>query len=115
MTQEHKQLVEFYTELKVLLQEDKYLAVSDYKALVPKYSDLYSFFAGQKRADTLTFYCKQNDLQEKWVEKFLTYYADIENFKEIPSTIEKHNRSYIERHLQSEKDYLDNILKKWTL
>ena len=43
MTQEHKQLVEFYTELKVLLQEDKYLAVSDYKALVPKYSDLYSF------------------------------------------------------------------------
>lgn len=112
MTQEHKQLVEFYTELKVLLQEDKYLAVSDYKALVPKYSDLYSFFAGQKRADTLTFYCKQNDLQEKWVEKFLTYYADIENFKEVPSTIEKHNRSYIERHLQSEKDYLDNILKK---
>ena len=42
MTQEHKQLVEFYTELKVLLQEDKYLAVSDYKALVPKYSDLGS-------------------------------------------------------------------------
>lgn len=64
MTAEHRQLVEFYRELKALLSIDKYLAVSDYKALVPKYADLYNFFNAQKRAKTLSFYCSQNDLQE---------------------------------------------------
>ena len=52
MTAEHRQLVEFYRELKALLSIDKYLAVSDYKALVPKYADLYNFFNAQKRAKT---------------------------------------------------------------
>lgn len=112
MTPEHKQLVEFYLELKELLNSDKYLAVSDYKEFVPKYADIYNFFHGQKRAKTLAFYCQQNDLQEKWVEKFLQYYVDIDDFKTIPASVEKHNKEYVDRHLKSEKDYLDTILKK---
>ena len=46
MTPEHKQLVEFYRELKELLNSDRYLAVSDYKEIVPKYADIYNFFLG---------------------------------------------------------------------
>ena len=112
MTPEHKQLVEFYNELKKLLKIDKYLAVSDYKEIVPKFADIYNFFQLQKRAKTLTFYCEQNKLQEKWVKKFLEYYIDIDDFKTIPALIDKHNKAYIANHLKSEKDYLDNILKK---
>ena len=56
MTPEHKQLVEFYNELKKLLKIDKYLAVSDYKEIVPKFADIYNFFQLQKRAKTLTFH-----------------------------------------------------------
>ncbi|MBQ0044176.1 MAG: UvrD-helicase domain-containing protein [Bacteroidales bacterium] len=112
MTSEHKQLVEFYRELKELLNSDKYLAVSDYKEIVPKYADIYNFFLGQKRAKTLTFYCQQNDLQEKWVEKFLEYYVDIDDFKTIPASVEKHNKAYVANHLKSEKEYLDTILRK---
>lgn len=111
MTAEHRQLVEFYRELKALLSIDKYLAVSDYKALVPKYADLYNFFNAQKRAKTLSFYCSQNDLQEKWVERFLEYYVDYDEFKTIPASVEKHNKDYIDKHLKSEQHYLDNILK----
>ena len=112
MTPEHKQLVEFYRDLKELLNKDKYLAVSDYKDFIPKYADIYNFFLAQKRAITLSFYCQQNDLQEKWVEKFLDYYADFDDFKTIPASIEKHNKAYVDSHLKSEKTYLDNILKK---
>ena len=112
MTSEHQQLVEFYRELKELLNSDKYLAVSDYKEIVHKYADIYNFFLGQKRAKTLTYYCRQNDLQEKWVEKFLAFYVDFEDFNTIPASVEKHNKAYVANHLKSEKEYLDTILKK---
>lgn len=112
MTLEHKQLVEFYRELKALLAEDKFLAVSDYKEIVPKYADIYTFFLGQKRAKTLTFYCQQNDLQEKWVERFLQYYVNIDDFKTIPASVEKHNKDFVANHMKTEKEYLDTILKK---
>lgn len=110
MTPEHKQLVEFYRELKELLNSDKFLAVSDYKEIVSRYADVYNFFFGQQRAKTLSFYCQQNDLQEKWVEKFLKYYEDFNDFKTIPEPIEKHNKAFIDDHLKSEKSYLDTIL-----
>ena len=112
MTSEHQQLVEFYRELKEILNSDKYLAVSDYKGIVHKYADIYNFFLGQKRAKTLAFYCQQNDLQEKWVEKFLAFYEDFEDLKTIPASVEKHNKAYVTSHLKSEKEYLDTILKK---
>ena len=112
MTSEHQQLVEFYRELKELLNSDKYLAVSDYKGIGHKYADIYNFFLGQKRAKTLAFYCQQNDLQEKWVEKFLAFYEDFEDLKTIPASVEKHNKAYVTSHLKSEKEYLDTILKK---
>ena len=112
MTSEHQQLVEFYRELKELLNSDKYLAVSDYKGIGHKYADIYNFFLGQKRAKTLAFYCQQNDLQEKWVEKFLAFYEDFEDLKTIPASVEKHNKAYVASHLKSEKEYLDTILKK---
>lgn len=112
MTAEHGQLVDFYRQLKGMLTKDKYLAVSDYRDFIPEYADIYNFFLAQKRADTLSFYCKQNDLQEKWVERFLQYYEDIDDFKTIPSSVERHNRKFIARHLDSDREYLDNILKE---
>lgn len=112
MTPEHKMLVEFYRELNELLGNDKYLAVSDYKEIVPKYADLFNFFLGQKRAKTLSFYCQQNDLKEKWVEDFLDYYVDFDDLKTIPSSVKQHNKAYVASKLKSEKEYLDTILKK---
>lgn len=112
MTDEHKKLVEFYRQLKELLEKDKYLAVSDYKSLIQDYSELYDFFLAQKRAGTLQFYCQKNDLQEKWVERFLEHFQGFHDLKEGSPVIKKHNQAYIASHLQGEKEYLDNILKK---
>lgn len=112
MTKEYRQLVLFYERLKNLLNSNKYLAVSDYKSLVSDFAHIYNFFLGQKQGDTLSFYCDKNKLQEKPVEQFLKDYVDIDDFTTIPAAIKKHNKEYISRHLQSEKLYLDTILKQ---
>ena len=112
MTPEHKQLIAFFQQLKDLLAKDNYLAVSDYREFIPNYADLNNFFLAQKRANTLSYYCNKNDLQEKWVGKFLEHYADINNLKSFPRLIENHNNKFIENHQNSEREYLDNILKK---
>lgn len=112
MTKEHRQLILFYEQLNGLLNSNKYLAVSDYKAIVSDFANTYNFFHGQKQANTLSFYCHKNKLQEKWIEEFLQNYVDINDFTTIPASVEKHNKEYIECHLRSEKTYLDNILKQ---
>jgi len=110
MTPEHVRLVEFYRELSTLLESDKYLAARDYDELSHNYCDIKTFFSVQKNANTLSYYCKMNDLQEQWVNQFLRYCDDFE--KTIPESISSHNDSYIKHKLEMEKEYLDNILRK---
>jgi len=112
MTPEHKQIVEFYRHLKSLLNNDKYLAVSDYRDIISQYADIFNFFLVHKRANTLSFYCQQNNLQEEWVTKFLHYYFAFKDLKSVPKLIEKHNSEFVAKHLQNDRGYLDSILKK---
>lgn len=111
MTPEHARLVQFYRELKELVNQDKFLAVSDYAHFVADYKALYEFFNNQKAAKTLPYYCQVNDLQIKWVKKFLEYYVDIDDFKTIPDIVSRHNGNFIKNHLNTERDYLDGILR----
>lgn len=111
MTPEHRQLVVFYQRLKTLLDEDHYLARSDYRSLVEDTTRINDFFLAQKQADTLDYYCEKNDLSRKWVLRFLDYYAEFADCSNVPSCIIKHNESFISGHLNSDKEYLENILK----
>lgn len=111
MTPEHEQLVAYYTRLKELLRADKYLARSDYRGLVADYAGIYNFFLNQQYAGTLAHYCSRNDLQKKWVEKFIEQYEALADPKADSPLISSHNKRFLENHLESEKDYLDNILK----
>lgn len=45
------------------------------------------------------------------VERFLRSYADLANLELGADCIRQHNQIFIQKHLESEKDYLDNILK----
>jgi len=112
MTPEHRQLVAFYDRLKTMLSEDRYLARSDYRSLVEDNGSINDFFLAQKQADTLSYYCEKNKLSEKWVLRFLDYYAEFSDQKTVPSFIAKHNDMFIQGHLATEKDYLDGILHK---
>ena len=110
-TQEYAQLMAFTKALHALLMSDKYLARSDYKRLVENYAELNSFFQNQKAAKTLSYYCSANGVPGAEVETFLRNYTDIANLESGSETIRRHNQTFLERHLESEKDYLDIILK----
>lgn len=102
---------EFEKELHVLLDRDAYLARSDYKPLCAKYEDLFHQFSTLKKSKTLDYYCSQNHVDVQQLESFLETFADL-NTKESTEIITHHNKDFLEKHLVTDKDYLDNVLKK---
>ena len=110
-SEEYAKLMQFTQALNSLLMTDKFLARSDYRQLVDDYAELNNFFQNQKAAKTLSYYCSANGVPQAEVEAFLGNYADMANLVSGADCIRQHNQTYIQRHLESEKDYLDNILK----
>lgn len=104
-------LKEFEEGLLGLLNGDKYLARSDYKALVDSHRVLYAKLKNLQETETLAYYCKNTNLEEERAKGFITNMEDLLNTKGA-EVIRKHNEKFIEKHLKSDKDYLDNVLKK---
>ena len=107
---EYRMAIACNQEFEELMTADKYIARSDYRYLLDKYKDIYTFFDSAKKAKTLSYYCKQNHVQETEINKFLCFYEDIVDLKKGSSIFQEHNESYIADHLLSEKNYLDRIL-----
>ena len=107
---EYSSAVSFNKKYAALNDADKFIARSDYKFLLEDYKDIFIFFDTAEKAKTLSYYCKQNHLDESEVIKFLTGYNDIKDLKKGSPFFNEHNRSYIKAHLLSEKNYLDRIL-----
>lgn len=110
-TEEYAKLKEFTQTLNSLLLADKFLARSDYLKFVEEYAYLRDFFQNQKTAKTLSYYCSDNGVPEEEVEAFLRNYTDLSDFASSAGFIRQHNQAYIQRHLGSEKEYLDSILQ----
>lgn len=104
-------LLDFENKLNDLLNRDFYIARRDYKPLCDNYSHLFNQFSTLKRSKTLNYYCSQNHIDNQRVESFLSTYNDLSK-NEGAEIIALHNKEYLERHLISDKDYLDNVLKK---
>ena len=56
---EYKMAIACNQEFEELMTADKYIARSDYRYLLDKYIDIYTFFDSAKKAKTLSYYCKQ--------------------------------------------------------
>lgn len=109
---EFKQAVDFNTKFFDLLKADTFIARSDYKHLTQEYQSTATFFENGKRAQTLTYYCRQNKVSQEEINKFLASYEDIIDLSKGSSIVDIHNEEYIQKHLLSEKSYLDNVLKE---
>ena len=104
-------LLDFDRKLNDLLNTDNYITRRDYKPLCEDYVDIYSKFCTLKQSKTLEYYCSQTHIDIQRVEDFLSTFADL-NKNESAEIITLHNKEFLEKHLVSEKDYLDNVLKK---
>lgn len=107
---EYKEVISCNQEIKDLLSADMFIARSDYKYLLKKYANTYTFFSVTAKANALSYYCKQNKLNETEITKFLSFYEDIIDLGKGSSLFMKHNESFVHNHLISEKAYLDKIL-----
>lgn len=99
-------LRDYSRELKTLLDREQYVAKSDYADFINNYSELFAFFGVLKQSDLLEDYCTKNGIT---INKVLTIMGTYDNIEKI---IDNHNDSFIDNSLQTEKSYLDNILKE---
>lgn len=92
--------------------EDRYIARSDYKDLIGRYAALYASYASLKDMGTLSFYCEKNGVEEGKIEGFLKAYEDIRDLKKGSPFFARHNGAFVKRHMESEREYLDGILRE---
>lgn len=107
---EVNRLLAFEERMRVLLEQDKFLARSDYEPLLVEFASLKETFTGLQKTKTLGYFCKKNGIDETRINEFLFTYAAMSGY-DGNLKIDNHNDSFIKRHLVSDKVYLDGILK----
>ena len=95
----------YNNEINNFLDQDSYISVKDKNMFIKnmQLKDLLKLNTN----DDLKQYCKQNKLN------YYEYMSLFEKIKTLDVQIKKHNDEYIENHLSSDKEYLDNILKEF--
>ena len=104
-------VLQFNEEFAKLLATDMYIARSDYKHFASEYEDIYQFFMSVVEANILEEYVGKNNLNNSQIEAFINHYEEIRDLTKESATIKSHNNQFIATHLESEKGYLDDILK----
>jgi len=111
-TPEFNRLLAFGGALMRLLNEDRYIARSDYRPIVEEYNETKIFFKNLQDSNLLGMYCEKNGLEEERIIKALVLFKELENLKKSPGLIKKHNDKFLSKHLETDKEYLDTILSQ---
>ena len=103
---------EFNHELAGLLSLDKYIARSDYLPLLTKYRPTYDFYHSLVKGSSLDYYVKAHKVKKERLTTFLSSYEDLIDLAKGSATVEAHNQQFLAQHLESDKSYLDDLLKE---
>lgn len=101
----------FNQAFKTLLSRNRFIARSDYKELIKQYRDLAQFYATLVQSNLLNEYVTKHGLDIEVINYFRTIFDEIADLSTEAPTVRKHNDAYVAHHLESEKSYLDEILK----
>ncbi len=82
-----------------------YIAKSDYLRQIDSNKETVSYFERLKADNLLNDFCKKNKTLPDEIISIIGKYNDINNL------VSKHNQKFLTEKLQSEKKYLDDILK----
>ncbi len=107
----YSDILSFNQQIDKLLKDDCFIARSDYKNLIDKYKDSYESFLLIYKNNVIRDLSRKYKLDIKEISRFAGLYKEIQNLEKGSPTIKAHNESFIKRHLESEKVYLDSILK----
>lgn len=89
-----------------LLSEQRYIARSDYKDKLGEYSQTIDFFIVLKSSGVLPDFCVKNFVPESKVKDALELYERAQEY------VDRHNEDYVVSVMNTEKNYLDHILKE---
>ena len=89
-----------------LLLKDCYISRKDYFDEFSKLQEIVDKLNLMENENVLLAWCKQNKVDYKKLKELLSRYG---NTQEI---IRKHNNEYVSKHLKTDKQYLDTVLKK---
>ena len=99
-------LFEFQSMINTLLDDNRYIAKSDYIKKIEEYTEVINFFKVMEKSGMLADFCALNGVTEKEVNLIIDQYLHIEDY------VDNHNDKYVSMTMNSEKEYLDNILKQ---
>ena len=91
--------------LSSLLEEDRYIAKSDYLDKIKDYNSIIDFFSVLKSSGMLEEFCNKNGLRLVNADRIVALHKDFEN------RVDTHNDEFISGTMVKDKDYLDTILK----
>ncbi len=103
---EYLSLLNYQKNIEIILQEDKYISKKEYISFYNNNKDIYEKINLMDKENVLQSWCKKQKTDYNKLKQLMKYYNSTEN------TISKHNNNYIEKHLISDKKYLDTILIK---
>lgn len=104
-TAEYSSLLSLDNFLKEKLNEDHYVARSEYFDKVKSYQMTIDFFKTLVNGNMLSEYCNKNGIDQQFI------LSTIDTYENIEKIIKEKNKNYVNRKLIDDKDYLDNILK----
>ncbi len=99
-------LLDYKTNIDGLLSRDKYISKKEYMWLFNEIKEIYDKLITLDKESVLAQWCKKNKVDVKTLKGLLDYYENTE------SSIQLHNESFLKKHLESERQYLDEILLK---
>lgn len=99
-------LLELQTKINAILEDENYIAKSDYVEKLEAYTEVINFFKVMESGGMLADFCTRNDIIEDEVLMILNTYLHMEDY------VDSHNEKYVLTTMVNEKEYLDNILKQ---
>ena len=96
----------FCKQIDSLFSLDKFISRKDYISFYDATIDIYKDLILMEEKSILKEWCKKNDIDYKLLKKYLDKFASTEGL------VKEHNNKFIEKHLKTDKTYLDEILLK---
>ncbi|MDY2913211.1 MAG: UvrD-helicase domain-containing protein [Candidatus Enteromonas sp.] len=103
---EYKALEDFSQFIERLLLEDEFLSRKVFAARRDEQQPVFDDLSLMEEKGVLVDWCKRNKVDYKKMRKLMSDFSSVEQ------RVQKHNESYVARHLVEERDYLDHVLEK---
>ena len=103
---EYKKLDDYAHFIDELLSLDEYISRKNYFNRKDELSKIIDEFKLMDEKGVLVNWCKNNKTDYKKLNILIKSYNDTDKL------IKKHNEDYVNNHLKSDKQYLDDVLKK---